>query len=82
MQITINRPHKRNAFTPLTGMMQSRTMPSDMQTCLAPPPQAMRNVLLSRHTCAHAVMEMSHCFTDARDDPRIGVIVLTGAHVR
>ncbi len=42
-QIVINRPHKRNAFTPLT------------------------------------VREMSLCFADARDDPAIGVIVLTGA---
>lgn len=41
-QITINRPAKRNAFTPLT------------------------------------VTEMSRCFNDARDDPRIGVIILTG----
>ncbi|WIA08998.1 hypothetical protein OEZ85_008412 [Tetradesmus obliquus] len=41
-KITINRPDKRNAFTPRT------------------------------------VMEMSWCFTDARDDPRIGVIILTG----
>lgn len=41
-QITINRPHKRNAFTPLT------------------------------------VKEMSICFSDARDDPSIGVVVLTG----
>lgn len=41
-QITINRPHKRNAFTPLT------------------------------------VREMSLCFADARDDPAIGVVVLTG----
>ena len=42
LQIVINRPHKRNAFTPLT------------------------------------VREMSLCFADARDDPAIGVIVLTG----
>jgi naphthoate synthase len=42
MQIVINRPNKRNAFTPLT------------------------------------VREMSLCFADARDDPAIGVIVLTG----
>lgn len=42
LQITINRPHKRNAFTPRT------------------------------------VHEMSLCFTDARDDPAVGVIVLTG----
>uniref|UniRef100_A0A383V5B7 1,4-dihydroxy-2-naphthoyl-CoA synthase n=1 Tax=Tetradesmus obliquus TaxID=3088 RepID=A0A383V5B7_TETOB len=41
-KITINRPDKRNAFTPRT------------------------------------VMEMSWCFTDARDDPRVGVIILTG----
>jgi 1,4-dihydroxy-2-naphthoyl-CoA synthase len=27
---------------------------------------------------SYAVMEMSWCFTDARDDPRIGVIILTG----
>jgi hypothetical protein len=25
-----------------------------------------------------AVMEMSWCFTDARDDPRVGVVILTG----
>jgi naphthoate synthase len=43
VQITINRPAKRNAFTPLT------------------------------------VQEMSWCFADARDDPRIGVVILTGA---
>jgi naphthoate synthase len=42
LQIVINRPHKRNAFTPLT------------------------------------VREMSLCFADARDDPAVGVIVLTG----
>ena len=42
LQIVINRPHKRNAFTPLT------------------------------------VREMSLSFADARDDPAIGVIVLTG----
>mmetsp|Transcript_8504 Transcript_8504/g.25509 ORF Transcript_8504/g.25509 Transcript_8504/m.25509 type:complete len:191 (-) Transcript_8504:2072-2644(-) len=41
-RITINRPEKRNAFTPLT------------------------------------VTELSRCFTDARDDPSIGVIILTG----
>lgn len=41
-QITINRPEKRNAFTPRT------------------------------------VMEMSLCFNDARDDPRVGVVILTG----
>jgi 1,4-dihydroxy-2-naphthoyl-CoA synthase len=41
-QITINRPHKRNAFTPRT------------------------------------VQEMSLCFADARDDPAVGVVVLTG----
>lgn len=29
---------------------------------------------------ANAVMEMSWCFTDARDDPRVGVVILTGAH--
>lgn len=28
---------------------------------------------------ANAVMEMSWCFTDARDDPRVGVVILTGA---
>jgi naphthoate synthase len=42
-KITINRPHKRNAFTPLT------------------------------------VQEMIEAFQDARDDKRIGVILLTGA---
>lgn len=42
LQIIINRPHKRNAFTPLT------------------------------------VREMSLCFADARDDPAVGVVVLTG----
>lgn len=41
-RITINRPAKRNAFTPLT------------------------------------VTEMSRCFNDARDDPRVGVVILTG----
>lgn len=41
-KISINRPHKRNAFTPLT------------------------------------IQEMSSCFTDARDDPQIGVIILAG----
>ena len=45
LQITIDRPHRRNAFTPLT------------------------------------VREMSLCFADARDDPDIGVIVLTGGRV-
>lgn len=43
MQITINRPDKRNAFTPRT------------------------------------VQEMSWCFADARDDPTVGVVILTGA---
>lgn len=42
-KITINRPHKRNAFTPLT------------------------------------VQEMIEAFSDARDDTRIGVVLLTGA---
>ncbi|KAL3142336.1 hypothetical protein ABBQ38_002676 [Trebouxia sp. C0009 RCD-2024] len=42
-KITINRPHKRNAFTPLTNV------------------------------------ELSLCFNDARDDPDVGVIILTGA---
>jgi hypothetical protein len=28
--------------------------------------------------CLHAVMEMSLCLNDARDDPRIGVVILTG----
>jgi len=41
-KITINRPHRRNAFTPLT------------------------------------VKEMSDALNDARDDDKIGVIVLTG----
>ncbi len=41
-QITINRPQKRNAFTPRT------------------------------------TAEMMRCFEDARDDPAIGVIILTG----
>ncbi len=41
-RITINRPHRRNAFTPLT------------------------------------VMEMITAFSDAREDPEIGVILLTG----
>ncbi|MGF1494744.1 MAG: 1,4-dihydroxy-2-naphthoyl-CoA synthase [Microcoleaceae cyanobacterium] len=42
-KITINRPHKRNAFRPKT------------------------------------VVEMYDAFIDAREDPRIGVILLTGA---
>lgn len=42
MQITINRPEKRNAFRPET------------------------------------VGEIMRCMTDARDDPDIGVIILTG----
>ncbi|KAL0044141.1 hypothetical protein WJX82_000402 [Trebouxia sp. C0006] len=42
-KITINRPHKRNAFTPLTNA------------------------------------ELSLCFNDVRDDPDIGVVILTGA---
>eukprot|EP00891_Asterochloris_glomerata_P005664 jgi/Astpho2/5664/Aster-02909 len=42
LQITINRPQKRNAFTPLT------------------------------------TYEMSLCFTDARNDPKVGVVILTG----
>ena len=42
MQITINRPEKRNAFRPQT------------------------------------VEEIMRCMTDARDDPAIGVIILTG----
>ncbi|MEO0375391.1 MAG: 1,4-dihydroxy-2-naphthoyl-CoA synthase [Cyanobacteria bacterium P01_A01_bin.17] len=42
-KITINRPHKRNAFRPQT------------------------------------VFEMYAAFTDAREDPQIGVILLTGA---
>ncbi|KAI7837539.1 hypothetical protein COHA_008626 [Chlorella ohadii] len=41
-KITINRPEKRNAFTPRT------------------------------------VSEMSWCFADAREDPAVGVIILTG----
>ena len=41
-QITINRPHKRNAFRPRT------------------------------------VQELSLCFADARDDPDVGVVILTG----
>jgi len=42
-QITINRPDRRNAFTPRT------------------------------------VHELSLCFNDSRDDPRVGVVLLTGA---
>lgn len=42
MQITINRPQKRNAFRPQT------------------------------------TEEMMRCFSDARDDPDIGVVILTG----
>ncbi len=42
MQITINRPEKRNAFRPET------------------------------------TEEMMRCFSDARDDPDIGVVILTG----
>ena len=42
LQITINRPEKRNAFTPRT------------------------------------TAEMMRCFEDARDDPDIGVVILTG----
>ena len=42
-KVTINRPHKRNAFTPDT------------------------------------VMELIEAFTDAREDPEIGVVLLTGA---
>jgi naphthoate synthase len=42
-KITINRPHKRNAFRPQT------------------------------------VMELYEAFWDAREDPRIGVVLLTGA---
>ena len=42
LQITINRPERRNAFTPQT------------------------------------TQEMMRCFDDARDDPRIGVVILTG----
>uniref|UniRef100_A0A7S3RAL2 1,4-dihydroxy-2-naphthoyl-CoA synthase n=1 Tax=Dunaliella tertiolecta TaxID=3047 RepID=A0A7S3RAL2_DUNTE len=41
-KIAINRPEKRNAFTPRT------------------------------------VLEMSWCFADARDDPKVGAIILTG----
>lgn len=41
-KISINRPHKRNAFTPRT------------------------------------IEELSKCFSDARDDPEIGAIILTG----
>ena len=42
MQITINRPEKRNAFRPQT------------------------------------TEEIMRCFSDARDDPKIGVVILTG----
>ena len=42
MQITINRPERRNAFRPLT------------------------------------IEEIMRCMSDARDDPAIGVIILTG----
>ncbi len=42
-KVTINRPHKRNAFTPDT------------------------------------VIELIDAFTDAREDPEIGVVLLTGA---
>ncbi|MGB0372666.1 MAG: 1,4-dihydroxy-2-naphthoyl-CoA synthase [Opitutales bacterium] len=42
-KVTINRPHRRNAFTPDT------------------------------------VMEMYSAFTDAREDPSVGVVLLTGA---
>lgn len=42
-KVIINRPHRRNAFTPKT------------------------------------VSEMSKCFSDARDDPEIGVVILTGS---
>ena len=46
MQITINRPEKRNAFRPQT------------------------------------IEEIMRCMTDARDDPAIGVIILTGTLMR
>lgn len=42
-KITINRPEKRNAFTPRT------------------------------------IQELSWCFSDVRDDMRVGVVILTGA---
>ena len=41
-KITINRPHRHNAFTPLT------------------------------------VSEMMHALDDAKNDPSIGVVILTG----
>ena len=66
-QITINRPERRNAFTPRTGALLAHAQP-------ARPPRADASVV-----CSGTVKELSWCFRDARDDSRVGIVILTGA---
>ena len=82
-QITINRPEKRNAFTPRTGGRPllprcccGRNTGAETQTSTVEP------FTFSLHhpplLSSAAVSEMSWCFADAREDPEVGVVVLTG----
>ena len=66
-KITINRPHRYVAFrlglAPFLAIFMLTMLPSHHR----------RNAFRPR-----TVHEMSWCFADARDDPSIGVIILTG----
>ena len=94
LQITINRPEKRNAFTPRTGARACRSLlqwwGQPVLHCTAPGSIRETSWLKAFYKCmswtslhsshpACAVTEMSLCFADARDDPAVGVVVLTGA---
>ena len=91
LQITINRPEKRNAFTPRTGAWAGQLPPPRLHLsfvlaavqaccCLWPASTRIVTTLFCYSPCpGHAaVMEMSWCFADAREDPAVGVIILTG----
>jgi hypothetical protein len=86
VQITINRPDKRNAFRPRTGEWIKMVGGVGVQlgrraVCRRGThrPRALGALSSAPPLPAlAAVMEMSWCFGDARDDPTIGVIILTG----
>eukprot|EP00983_Pelagomonas_calceolata_P038663 1136864-Pelagomonas_calceolata.AAC.11 len=92
-KIAINRPEKRNAFTPRTdagvpavpevltmgamGALYSALSPLDV--CLDTDMRAVSCVVQS-WGCPE-MLEMSWCFADARDDPKVGAIILTGGRL-
>ena len=92
MQVTINRPQRRNAFTPHTGEPLPCLLPNiALSWYLAwPLVNLYPKFSLKLHLCPSltikeklslcnaAVKEMSLCFEDARDDSKIGVVILTG----